>query len=84
MSFRSSRPKPFVSRWAAPLIAVLASSAGARADPVPVAWEDGQRSVGVGATIGVWSGLGGIVGGFLRRRIASTATLLTRPIARRH
>jgi hypothetical protein len=44
-------------------MAVLALSAGVRADPLPVASEDTQRSFGVGATIGVWSGLGGIVGG---------------------
>jgi hypothetical protein len=47
----------------APLIAVLACGAGVRAEPVPVAWEAAQRSIGVGATIGVWSGIGGIVGG---------------------
>lgn len=53
----------FFFRWAAPLIAVLASSAGVRADPLPVASEDAQRFFGIGATIGVWSGIGGIVGG---------------------
>ena len=63
MSLRSSRPRSFVLRRAAPLIAVLASSAGVRADPTPVATQDAQRFFGVGATIGVWSGLGGIVGG---------------------
>jgi hypothetical protein len=63
MSLRSSRPRSLVFRWAAPLIAVLASSAGVRAEPVPVASEGAQRSVGVGATIGVWSGIGAIVGG---------------------
>jgi hypothetical protein len=51
-----------VFRWLVPLIAVLASSARASADPVPVVSADVQRSVGFGATIGVWSGLGAIVG----------------------
>ena len=63
MSLRWSRPRSLVFRWAAPLIAVLASSAGVRAEPVPVASQDAQRSIGLGATIGVWSGIGGIVGG---------------------
>ena len=34
-----------------------------RADPLPGASEDARRFFGIGATIGVWSGLGGIVGG---------------------
>jgi len=52
----------FVLRCAVPLILVLGSSAHVRAAPVPAVSEDAQRSVGFGATVGVWSGLGGIVG----------------------
>jgi len=63
MSLRSSRPRSNVSRWAAPLIALLASSAVVRAEGVTAASEGAQRSFGLGATIGVWSGMGAIVGG---------------------